>query len=118
MGDAQQQANVPIFEVAVEHSTWWSYPKGTSAILYQEYASGKRFRAINWRPNGDTNGTFRYGIDFAAGVQTNMDDQRQFPIRFIWVRPQDVVPELMANAYHLNLTNTGKRFPVRRIITE
>ena len=32
-------------------------------------------------------------IDFATGVQTNLDNQRKRSVRIVWVRPQDVVPQ-------------------------
>ena len=102
MGDAQQQENVPIFEVAFQHGQWWAIPQELSARLYQVYASGQNAiytwdwgqggRAGSFTPNGDRTSINRYMIDFAAGVQTNMDNQRKRSVRLIWVRPQDVVP--------------------------
>ena len=42
----------------------------------------------------------RYVIDFATGVQTNLDNQRKRSIRIIWVRPQDVVPQFTGEVPH------------------
>ena len=36
----------------------------------------------------------RYRVDLAAGVQTNIDNQRKRSVRVVWVRPQDVEPQL------------------------
>ena len=101
---AQQQGMVPIVEVAFPHGKWWSIPQEISARLYQEYASGQNAgytwdwgeggRAGAWTPNGERTSINRYVIGFAAGVQTNIDTQRKSIIRLVWVRPQDVEPQL------------------------
>ena len=100
---AQQQGMVPIVEVAFPHGKWWSIPQEISARLYQEYANGQDAcytwdwgeggRAGSWKPDGEETSINRYVIDFATGVQTNIDNQRKRSIRVIWVRPQDVVPQ-------------------------
>ena len=103
MSAAQDQRTVPIVEVAFAHGKWWAMPQDLSATLYQEYESGRDAvytwnwgedgRAGSWTPNGERTSINRYVIDFAAGVQTNIDNQRKRSIRLIWVRPQDVVPQ-------------------------
>ncbi len=54
---------------------------------------GEGGRAGSWKPDGEESSINRYVIDFATGVQTNLDNQRKRSIRVIWVRPQDVVPQ-------------------------
>ena len=48
---------------------------------------------IGEKTDGEVTRINRYVIDFATGVQTNLDNQRKRSIRIIWVRPQDVVPQ-------------------------
>ena len=92
---------VPILEVAFRNGQWWTLPKDTSAGLYPYYASrqnavycwdwGEGGRAGAFALNGAATQFSRYLIDWAAGEQTNMDNQRKRSVRFIWVRPQDVL---------------------------
>ena len=92
---------VPILEVAFRHGEWWALPQEISAALYPYYASGQNAgytwdwgeggRAGAFAPNGARTQISRYRIDWAAGEQTNMDNQRKRSVRFIWVRPQDVL---------------------------
>ena len=99
--NAQQQMMVPIFEVAFQHGQWWALPQEISASLYQFYASGQNAiytwdwgaggRAGSFAPDGATTSISRYTIDWAAGEQTNMDNQRKRSVRFVWVRRQDVL---------------------------
>ena len=94
---------VPIVEVAFPHNKWWSIPQEMSAQLYDKYVNGQDAgytwdwgeggRAGSWKPDGELTSINRYVIDFANGVQTNLDNQRKRSIRIIWVRPRDVVPQ-------------------------
>ena len=97
----QQQPNVPIVEVAFSYGKWWSIPQEMSAQLYDKYVNGQDAgytwdwgeggRAGSWKPDGEETTINRYVIDFATGVQTNLDNQRKRSIRLIWVPPQDVI---------------------------
>ena len=92
---------VPILEVAFPDGKWWTVPQEISAFLYPFYASGQNAgymwnwgaggRAGAFAPDGATTSKSRYIIDWAAGVQTNMDTQRKRSVRFVWVRRQDVL---------------------------
>ena len=104
MSAAQQQAAVPIVEVAFSHGKWWALPQEMSAELYHKYINGQdagdtwdwgesAAQPRSWKPDGEETSINRYVIDFATGVQTNIDNQRKRSIRVIWVRPQDVVPQ-------------------------
>ena len=104
MGGAQQQSGMlPIVEVAFQHDKWWSIPQQMSAELYAKWENGENAvytwdwgeggRAGSWRPEGEETRISRYMIDFATGVQTNLDNQRKSSVRIVWVRPQDVVPQ-------------------------
>ena len=111
MGGAQQQSGigseehrmVPIVEVAFQHDKWWSIPQQMFAELYAKWENGenavytwdwgKGGRAGSWRSEGEETRISRYMIDFATGVQTNLDNQRKRSVRIVWVRPQDVVPQ-------------------------
>ena len=100
---AEEHMKVPIVEVAFGHGKWWSIPQEMSAEIYDKYVNGQDAgytwdwgeggRAGSWKPDGDETTINRYVIDFATGVQTNLDNQRKRSIRIIWVRPQDVVPQ-------------------------
>ena len=96
MSDAHAQSTVPIVEVAFASGTWWAMPQQLSARLYQEFESGRTAMPYVWesaRPNGERSSISQYVIDFAAGVQTNLDNQYQRAVRVVWVRPQDVEPQ-------------------------
>ena len=92
---------VPIVEVAFGYGKWWSIPQDMSAQLYDKYANGQDAgytwdwgegeRAGSWKPDGEETSINRYVIDFATGVQKNLDNQRKRSIRIIWVHAQDVV---------------------------
>ena len=89
MSEAQQQVvYVPIFEVAFKHGQWWAIPQEVSARIYEKYVSGEN-ASYTWIEGTSVN---RYMIDFAAGVQSNLDTQSRRSVRLIWVRPQDVQP--------------------------
>ena len=100
---ATEHMKVPIVEVAFRNGTWWSIPQEISAQLYDKYINGEDAgytwdwgeggRVGSWKPDGEDTSINRYVIDFATGVQTNIDNQRKRSIRIIWVRPQDVVPQ-------------------------
>ena len=100
---AEEHMKVPIVEVAFRDGKWWSIPQEMSAELYDKYINGEDAgytwdwgeggRAGSWKLDGEVTSINRYVIDFATGVQTNLDNQRKRSIRVIWVRPQDVVPE-------------------------
>ena len=101
---AEEHMKVPIVEVAFRDGKWWSIPQEMSAELYDKYINGEDAgytwdwgaggRAGSWMPDGELTSINRYVIDFANGVQTNLDNQRKRSIRIIWVRPRDVVPQL------------------------
>ena len=94
---------LPIVEVAFQHDKWWSIPQQASAELYAKWENGENAvytwdwgeggRAGSWRQDGEETRISRYMIDFATGVQTNLDNQRKRSVRIVWVRPQDVVPQ-------------------------
>ena len=98
-----EEHTVPIVEVAFRHGLWWSLPQETSAEIYEKYINGEDAvytydwgeggRAGSWMPDGHDTSINRYMIDFASGVQTNIDNQRKRSIRLIWIRPEDVVPQ-------------------------
>ena len=83
---------VPIVEVACRYDVWWSIPQNISAHLIDKYMNGEDAR-YTWfaedasRTEPKVN---QYEIDFATGVQTNLDTQRKRSIRIIWAKPQDV----------------------------
>ena len=89
MSEAQQQVvYVPIFEVAFKHGQWWAIPQEVFARIYEKYVRGET-TTYTWTERNSVN---RYMIDFAAGVQSNLDTQSRRSVRLIWVRPQDVEP--------------------------
>ena len=103
VGIGAEEHKVPIVEVAFNHGLWWSIPQAMSGELYEKYINGEDAgytwdwgeggRVGSWKPDGDETTINRYVIDFATGVQTNLDNQRKRSIRIIWVRPQDVEPQ-------------------------
>ena len=103
VGIGAEEHKVPIVEVAFNHGLWWSIPQAMSGALYEKYINGEDAgytwdwgaggRAGSWMPDGELTSINRYVIDFANGVQTNLDNQRKRSIRIIWVRPRDVVPQ-------------------------
>ena len=103
VGIGAEEHKVPIVEVAFNHGLWWSIPQAMSGELYEKYINGEDAgytwdwgeggRAGSWKPDGEETTINRYVIDFATGVQTNLDNQRKRSIRIIWVRPRDVVPQ-------------------------
>ena len=95
--------SVPIVEVAYNDGKWWSIPPAMSAQLYEKHTRnedaiytwdwGENGRTGAWSPDGEDTKISRYKIDFVAGVQTNIDNNRKRSIRIVWVRPQDVTAQ-------------------------
>ena len=85
---AEEHMQVPIVEVAFRDGKWWSMRQEMcTAGMQGTHGIGEKADVLE-PGRGD-----RYVIDFATGVQTNLDNQRKRSIRIIWVRPQDVVPQ-------------------------
>ena len=98
-----QPAKVPIIEVAFRSGVWWAMPVDLSRDLYRTHEQGQNASFVwdwgqqrygSWRgPKGDESTRIsRYVIDFAAKLQTNMDNNRRRSIRIAWVEPDDVEP--------------------------
>ena len=88
---------VPVIEVAFSNGMWWALPQDMSQKLYDKYRADEvdigyawdwgDSRIGSWRPEDEDTSINRYLLDFEAGIQRNIDNNRHRTMRIVWVDP-------------------------------
>ena len=75
-------------------------PLELSQALYDKYLAEEtdigytwdwqNSRQGSWKPDGEQTTINRYLIDFEAGIQTNIDNNRRRTMRVVWVHPSSI----------------------------
>ena len=88
---------VPVIEIAFKNGMWWALPQDMSQQLYDRYLANETdigytwdwgdSRSGSWKPNDEETSINRYLIDFEAGLQRNIDNNRHRTMRVVWVNP-------------------------------
>ena len=88
---------VPLIEVAFKNGMWWALPLELSQALYDKYLAEEtdigytwdwqNSRQGSWKPDGEQTTINRYLIDFEAGLQRNIDNNRHRTMRVVWANP-------------------------------
>ena len=96
------EEKVPIIEVAFEHGMWWALPQDVSQALYDKHRAGEvdigytydwgTQRIGSWKPDDKETSINRYLLDFEAGIQRNIDNNRHRTMRIVWVDPSTTTP--------------------------
>ena len=73
---------VPVIEIAFDNGMWWPIPQDMSQELYDRYLANETDIGYTWNW-----GSKRYIIDFEAGIQRNIDNNRLRSMRVVWVDP-------------------------------
>ena len=100
--DATEHAGkVPVIEIAFKKGMWWALPQETSQALYDRYLANEinigytwdwgDARSGSWKPNDEETSISRYLLDFEAGLQKNIDNNRHRSMRVVWVNPSSTV---------------------------
>ena len=107
MTDATNSASedvgkVPIIEVAFKNGMWWPIPQEMSQRLYDKYRAGEEDigytwdwgteRSGSWKLDDEETSINRYLLDFEAGIQRNIDNNRHRTMRIVWVDPSTTTP--------------------------
>ena len=92
----------PIIEVAFKNGMWWALPQEMSQGLYDKYRAGEEDigytwdwgtqRSGSWKPDDEETSINRYLLDFEAGIQRNIDNNRHRTMRIVWVDPSTTTP--------------------------
>ena len=88
---------VPVIEIAFKNGMWWALPQDMSQQLYDRYLANETdigytwdwgdSRSGSWKPDDEETSINRYLIDFEAGLQRNIDNNRHRTMRVVWVNP-------------------------------
>ena len=88
---------VPVIEIAFKNGMWWALPQEMSQALYDKYLANETdigytwdwgdSRSGSWKPDDEETSINRYLIDFEAGLQRNIDNNRHRTMRVVWVNP-------------------------------
>ena len=91
---------VPLIEVAFKNGMWWALPLELSQALYDKYLAEEtdigytwdwgNLRKGSWKPEDEETTWNRYQIDFEAGIQRNIDNNRHRTMRVVWVSPSSI----------------------------
>ena len=91
---------VPLIEVAFKNGMWWALPLELSQALYNKYLAEEtdigytwdwgNSRKGSWKPEDEETTINRYLIDFEAGIQRNIDNNRHRTMRVVWVNPSSI----------------------------
>ena len=93
-----------MIEIAYKHGIWWALPEETSQLLYNKHLANEEdigyvwnwgdSRYGSWKPDDAETSINRYLIDFEAGLQRNIDNNRHRTMRVVWVDPSSVTARL------------------------
>ena len=88
---------VPVIEIAFKNGMWWALPQEMSQGHYDKYLANETdigyiwdwgdSRSGSWKPDNEETNINRYLIDFEAGRQRNIDNNRHRTMRVVWVNP-------------------------------
>ena len=88
---------VPVIEIAFKNGMWWALPQEMSQALYDKYLANETdivytwdwgdSRSGSWKPDDEETTINRYLVDFEAGLQRNIDNNRHRTMRVVWVDP-------------------------------
>ena len=88
---------IPVIEIAFKNGMWWALPQEMSQALYDKYLANETdigytwdwgdSRSGSWKPDDEETTINRYLIDFEAGLQRNIDNNRHRTMRVVWVNP-------------------------------
>ena len=91
---------VPLIEVAFKNGMWRALPLELSQALYDKYLAEEtdigytwdwgNSRKGSWKPEDEETTWNRYQIDFEAGIQRNIDNNRHRTMRVVWVNPSSI----------------------------
>ena len=91
---------VPLIEVAFKNGMWRALPLELSQALYDKYLAEEtdigytwdwgNSRKGSWKPEDEETTWNRYQIDFEAGIQRNIDNNRHRTMRVVWVDPSSI----------------------------
>ena len=91
---------VPVIEIAFKNGMWWALPQEMSQELYNKYLANEidigytwdwgDSRIGSWEPEDEETTINRYLIDFEAGIQRNIDNNRHRTMRVVWVNPSSI----------------------------
>ena len=86
---------VPVIEIAFKNGMWWALPQEMSQALYDKYLANETdigytwdwgdSRSGSWKHDDEETSINRYLIDFEAGLQRNIDNNRHRTMRVVWV---------------------------------
>ena len=113
---AVQPRRLPVIEVAFNNGMWWSMPQFLSQKIHEVYVHGNNavytwdWGSKRWGsyvdPEGQNTTINRYTIDFEEMLQTNIDNNRQRSVRWVWVLENDVTPSWSGQIKHAQKSNT------------
>ena len=93
----EHAGKVPVIEIAFKNGMWWALPQRMSQALYDKYLANEAdigytwdwgdSRSGSWKPDDEETSINRYLIDFEAGLQRNIDNNRHRTMRVVWVNP-------------------------------
>ena len=93
---------VPVIEVAFSNGMWWALPQDMSQKLYDKYRADEvnigytwdwgDSRIGSWKHDDEDTSINRYLLDFEAGIQRNIDNNRHRTMRIVWVDPSSTRP--------------------------
>ena len=88
---------VPVIEIAFKNGMWWALPQEMSQALYDKYLANETdigytwdwgdSQSGSWKPDDEETTINRYLLDFEAGLQRNIDNNRHRTMCVVWVHP-------------------------------
>ena len=79
---------------------WWALLQERPHAIYDKYLASEAdigytwdwgdSRTGSWKPDDEETTVNRYLIDFEAGIQTNIDNNRRRTMRVVWVHPSSI----------------------------
>ena len=99
-GATEHAEKVPVIEIAFKNGMWWALPQEMSQALYDKHLAKETnigytwawgdSRSGSWKPDDEETSINRYLIDFEAGIQRNIDNNRHRTMRVVWVNPSSI----------------------------
>ena len=93
----EHAGKVPVIETAFKHGMWWALPEEMSPEVYDKHLANEENIVYvwdwgdspygAWKPDDEETTLSRYLIDFEAGLQRNIDNNRHRTMRLVWVDP-------------------------------